>query len=162
MPPRQAKPGQSDRSGARAVLVVGTDDWAIEQATDQLTAAGMRVLTCHPSGQPAFPCNALVEGRTCPLDVGFDVVVDVRARPEAMPTQGEMGVICALHAEVPLVTAGIAGRNPFASWAVRALGKNDDLAAAVEDTVPESEFARANHAKHLDLRESPVTPGEKS
>lgn len=142
------------------MLVVGTDDWAVEQATDQLMAAGMRVLTCHPSGQPAFPCNALVEGRTCPLDVGFDVVIDVRARPEATPTQGEIGVICALHAGVPLVTAGIAGRNPFAPWALRAVGKRDDLAAVVEELVPESEFVRVEHDNHLDLRTARVAPGE--
>ena len=63
------------------MLVVGTDDWAIEQSAAALEEAGFGVLRCHEPGAPAFPCNALIEGRTCPLDVGFDVVATVRARP---------------------------------------------------------------------------------
>jgi len=143
------------------VLVVGTDEWAIEQAADQLVAAGIRALTCHPIGQPSFPCNALVEGRTCPLDVGFDAVIDMRARPEATPAQGEMGVICALRTKVPLITAGISGRNPFERWAVQTVGKNDDLAAMVEQVVPDLGLAGvgASH-EHLDRREMHATPGE--
>ena len=71
------------------VLVVGTDDWAVEQAAQLLTGAGSPVLTCHEPGEPAFPCNALIEGRTCPLDAGFDVVATVRARANAAPVQAE-------------------------------------------------------------------------
>ncbi|HEX5267702.1 MAG TPA: hypothetical protein VFW24_13105, partial [Acidimicrobiales bacterium] len=75
------------------VLVVGTDDWATDQSAQVLEANGHRVLVCHETGEPTFPCNALIEGRTCPLDVGFEVVLTARARPSAAPTQGEMGVI---------------------------------------------------------------------
>ncbi|MGH9034489.1 MAG: hypothetical protein ACRD0O_01885, partial [Acidimicrobiia bacterium] len=105
-----------------AVLVVGTDDWAVEQVASTLGDAGCRTLTCHPAGQPAFPCNALVEGRVCPLDVGFAVVVTVRARPLDQPAPGEMGVVCGLHAGAALVTAGMGGRNPFAPWVTRTVG----------------------------------------
>src|SRR5437764_14298870 len=82
-------------------LVVGTDDWAIEQGAEALEGAGHDILRCHEPGEPAFPCNALREGRTCPLDVGFDVVVTVRARPSAPPIHGEFGAVFALPAQVP-------------------------------------------------------------
>jgi hypothetical protein len=115
------------------VLVVGTDGWAIDQVASTAAAAGLQPLTCRPPGEPAFPCNALVEGRTCPLDVGFDVALTVRARPVDTPADGEMGAVCALHAGVALVTAGMAARNPFAAWATRAMGPDDDLAAVVAE-----------------------------
>lgn len=133
--------GRDETSDMRppTVLVVGTDDWAIQQAVDQLEAAGIQTVTCHPCGEPSFPCNALVEGRVCPLDAGFDLAVTVRARPDALPAPGELGVICALHAHVGLITAGIAGRNPFAPWASRSVGRADDLAAVVRDVLRESD-----------------------
>jgi hypothetical protein len=118
---------------ARSVLVVGTDDWAVEQTAAQLAEAGHRVLTCHPPGQPAFPCNAMVEGRTCPLDVGFAVAVTVRARPVDTPAPGEMGVICAIRAGAPLVIAGMGGRNPFQPWAARSVGPDDSLPTVVAE-----------------------------
>ena len=149
--------GVSDGSGdsrPRAVLVVGTDDWGIQQAVDHLEAAGITTLTCHPYGEPSFPCNALVEGRTCPLDAGFDLVVTVRARPDALPAPGELGVICALHAHVGLITAGIAGRNPFAPWAQRSVGRADDLAAVVTDVL------RERSESTVDLRSTAAVGGE--
>jgi len=118
---------------ARSVLVVGTDDWAVEQTAAQLAEAGHGVLTCHPPGQPAFPCNAMVEGRTCPLDVGFAVAVTVRARPVDTPAPGEMGVICAIRAGAPLVIAGMGSRNPFQPWAARAVGPDDSLPTVVAE-----------------------------
>ena len=153
--PNAAESAQS----APAVLVVGTDDWGIQQAADQLEAAGFRPLTCHPPGAPAFPCNALVEGRECPLEVGFDLAVTIRARPDAEPSQAEMGVICALQRGVPLITAGMAGRNPFAPWAVWAVGRSDDLVAVVRTAVGERSRAKASGADPdtLDLR--PILTG---
>src|SRR5258708_40374596 len=81
-------------SHAPRVLVVGTDDWAIEQGADALEASGHDVLRCHEPGQPAFPCNALRPGGVCPLTVGFDLVVSMRSRPVASPQQSELGAIC--------------------------------------------------------------------
>ena len=134
------------------MLVVGTDDWGIEQAVDQLEAAGVTTRTCHALGDPAFPCNALVEGRVCPLDAGFDLVVTVRARPDAVPAAGEMGVICALHEGIELVTAGMAGRNPFEPWATRAVGRGDDLVAVVAQIYRDRELASERREINVDLR----------
>lgn len=141
--------------------MVGTDDWAVEQAVEQLTASGHRTLTCHPPGQPAFPCNALVEGRVCPLDEGFDVVLTARATPERLPTVGEMGVICALHAGKPLVTAGTQGRSPFVPWTTREVGGGDDLAQVVDEMFDAAAHA-APRQPALDLRDIKVRRGDRS
>jgi hypothetical protein len=126
------RPERSSGASRRPVLVVGTDDWAVEQSIALLAEAGHETLSCHPPGEPAFPCNAFVEGRVCPLDVGFDIVVSVRARPMDQPAVGEMGVVCGLRAGAALVTAGMGGRNPFAALATRDMGRDHDLAAVVE------------------------------
>ena len=101
------------------VLVVGTDDWAVEQAVARLAEAGATVFTCHDPGRPAFPCNALV-GRGCPLD---------------RPAPGEMGVVCGLHRGAALVSAGMAGSNPFGPWVTRAVTADEQLAVVVSDVV---------------------------
>ena len=124
------------------VLVVGTHDWAIEQAAASLEGAGCSVLRCHEPGQPSFPCNALIEGRTCPLDAGFDVAVSVRARPLGSLAQSEFGVICALHHGMPLVVAGVAPERPLGPWAAETVRQGDDLASACIRAArePESEL----------------------
>jgi hypothetical protein len=119
-------------TGPPTVLVVGTDDWAIEQSATELEAGGCTVLRCHEPGEPAFPCNALIQGRTCPLDVGFDVVVTVRARATSEPSQAEMGVVCALHQGAPLVVAGVASERPFGPWAALAVEQGGDVVTACE------------------------------
>ena len=124
---RRAKPRRR-----LTVLVVGTDDWASEQSAAVLESAGHRVLRCHEPGEPAFPCNALISGRTCPLDVRFDLVLTARARPTPSPESGEMGVICALHESVRLITSGISENNPFAPWTAVTVGLDGDLADACE------------------------------
>jgi hypothetical protein len=117
------------------ILVIGTDEWAIEQGARAIGARGHRVLRCHEPGEPAFPCNALVEGRTCPLDVGFDVVVTVRGRPAPSPTFSEFGAICALHEDRPLVVAGLSQLNPFAGWAEQTVAADGDIVVACEEVV---------------------------
>jgi len=112
------------------VLVVGTHDWAIEQAAASLEEAGCSVLRCHEPGQPSFPCNALIEGRTCPLDAGFDGVATVRARPLGSLAQSEFGVTCGLHHGMPLVVAGVAPERPLGPWATETVRQGDDLATA--------------------------------
>ena len=134
-PSGAAQPARTATASARGkgrltVLVVGTDDWAAHQSATVLESAGHRVLTCHEPGEPAFPCNALIPGRRCPLDVGFDVVLTARARPASTPTAGEMGVTCALHDGVPLVVAGISAENPFEEWTAITVGSDGDVAAA--------------------------------
>lgn len=117
------------------VLVVGTDDWAIDQAATELEHRGFAVLRCHEPGQPAFPCNALIEGRSCPLDVGFGVVADVRARPLTNLSQPEFGVVCALHHGHPLVVAGLSQEIPLGPWAARKVTEGKDLATTCEEVL---------------------------
>ncbi|MEA3076556.1 MAG: hypothetical protein QOF60_1464 [Actinomycetota bacterium] len=116
-----------------AVLAVGTDDWATEQAAAALSRAGHEVLRCHEPGEPTFPCNALVAGRTCPLDAKPDVVLAMRARPDASATPGEFGAICALRSGTPLVVAGMTSMHPFAAWANRVVGTGGDAVSACEE-----------------------------
>lgn len=118
--------------------MVGTHDWAIEQAAVSIEAAGCSVLRCHEPGQPSFPCNALIEGRTCPLDAGFDVVATVRARPLSSLAQSEFGVVCALHHGIPLVVAGVAPDRPLGPWAAEQVGQGGDLASACENAARRS------------------------
>jgi hypothetical protein len=115
-----------------SILVVGTTDWAIEQGADALEAAGNTVLRCHEPGAPAFPCNALIEGRICPLDAGFEVAVTLRGRPAPSPTQAEFGAVCALRSGLPLVVAGLSRSNPFAPWASRTVARDGDLGEACQ------------------------------
>src|SRR3954447_13100797 len=93
-------------------LVVGTDDWATAQAAESLAAAGIGVARCHDPGRPAFPCNAFIPGKECPLEAGFDVVVTARARPSRVVEPGEIGVVCALRTGRPLIVAGLTAHNP--------------------------------------------------
>ncbi|MCU1460124.1 MAG: hypothetical protein JWO37_199 [Acidimicrobiales bacterium] len=122
------------RTGAPAhpltCLVVGTDDWAIEQGALSLEMAGHEVARCHEPGAPVFPCRALQPGGQCPLDAGVDVVVTMRARPDNIPLPAEIGVICALHVGVPLVVAGLATDHPFAPWTDATVDPTGDLADA--------------------------------
>lgn len=111
-------------------LVVGTDDWAIGQTTAGLEEQGWRVLHCHEPGEDAFPCNALRAGRTCPLDVGFDVVVTARARALPAPAPSEFGVVCALRTRVPLVVAGVGHERPFGPWTEVAVRRGGDVVSA--------------------------------
>ena len=128
-----AQRGVTEGTRVLSVLVVGTDDWAIEQSAAALQAAGHEPLRCHEPGTPAFPCNALLPGRRCPLDIGVDAVVTSRARPVSAPTLTETGVTCALHAQVPLVVTGISDRGPFRELAARVVTSHGSVAAAVED-----------------------------
>jgi len=122
---------------ARRVLVVGTDDWAIEQSAAALEEAGFGILRCHEPGEPEFPCNALIEGRSCPLDVGFDVVATVRARPLDTLAPGELGVVCALRHGIPLVAAGVAPDRPFGPWAAITVEQGGELVGACEKVAGE-------------------------
>jgi hypothetical protein len=122
----------TDKGGAPRVLVVGTDDWAIEQSAEALEEAGFGILRCHEPGEPEFPCNALMKGRTCPLDIGFDAVATVRARPLDTMAPGELGVVCALRHGIPLVAAGVAPERIFGPWAAITVEQGGELVAACE------------------------------
>jgi hypothetical protein len=113
-----------------SALVVGTDDWAVDRAAASLHQANIGVLRCHESGDPAFPCNAFIPGRMCPLDAGFDVVLTVRARPSRQPEPGEMGVVCALRTGRPLVVGGVTMGNPFSKVATAVVAEGGNAADA--------------------------------
>ena len=100
------------------VLVVESDRHTADQAIADLRAAGHEVARCHERGLPAFPCNALADGGTCPLDSGsgVDVLLDYRAHPHPRPTRFEDGVCCALRHQIPIVVAGASALNPFDHW----------------------------------------------
>jgi hypothetical protein len=115
------------------VLVVGVEDWGIEQAAAALGGAGHTVLRCHEPGEPAFPCNALIPDRTCPLAVGFHVALTVRTRPAPPPAPGEMGVICALSRAIPLVVAGVGGDGTLEGLATTVVPRHDSVVSACED-----------------------------
>jgi hypothetical protein len=144
--PRAQRPGAlapaTERTKPLNVLVVGTDDWAIDQAVAALAARGHHPLTCHASGAAPFPCNALLPGRTCPLDVGFSVVVTVRARATGDPAPAEFGVTCALHAGASLVVAGVSAHNPFERWSTQVVDLGGDLATECERVAREASEAQ--------------------
>ncbi len=130
--------GRPDGNGERrspSVLVVGTDDWALDQGAAALDSAGMQVLRCHEPGAPAFPCNALIPGGVCPLDAGFDVVLTTRARPTPTIQPGEIGVVCALRTGRPLVVAGAARHNPFADLTATVVAEHGDVVTACRSVI---------------------------
>ena len=100
------------------VLVVGSEDWSVARASSELRAAGVTVLRCNDSVEDPFPCNAVLPGRSCPLDAGrVDVILAVRGRPRSAITLGEMGAICGLRARIPVVTAGLYEASGLERWA---------------------------------------------
>lgn len=142
-----------EMSQHQRVLVVGTDDWAADRAAASVERAGLDVLRCHESGQPAFPCNAFIPGRTCPLDVGFDVVLTVRARPSRESEPGEVGVVCALRTGRPLVVAGVTMGNPFTRIATAIVAEGGDAAEACRAAAEiKAADPSTERAEVLDLR----------
>jgi hypothetical protein len=133
-----AGPGRTSRSAsthAAEILVVGAEDWAIDDATSQLHAAGRTVHRCSDTTEVPFPCNALIPGRGCPLDQHhIDVVLNIRSRPEAQPALAEMGAICGLRDRIPLVLAGLSGVSGLAPWGVR-VPDEGDIVTTCDDAV---------------------------
>jgi len=153
---RRIRPGRAAKERVpevevRTVLVVGTDEWAIGQAVHTLEGAGHRTVRCHDPSEAAFPCNALIAGRTCSLDVGFDVAVTIRTRPGSAPMVSEFGAICALRTGHPLVVAGMSQPNPFQPWAAQIVGRNDDIPGACDEVAKAARFVEPV----IDLRERP-------
>jgi hypothetical protein len=130
--------GRPNRAIAAEVLVVGADDWAVNDATSQLRAAGRTVHRCSESSEAPFPCNALIPGRGCPLDRHeVDVVLNIRTRPEAQPTLAEMGAICGLRDGIPLVVAGMSEISGFSAWAER-VPSAGDIVSTCDRVIQES------------------------
>jgi hypothetical protein len=144
-------PGSSSGTGpvptgaAREILVVGSEDWAIRQAQEELTEAGRVVHRCHDSAESPFPCNALVAGMGCPLDRHpVDVVLDVRAGPHRDPSLGEMGAICGIRAGLPLVVAGLSVAMKLAPWATRVPAQGTIVESCDAAVAPQTTPANTN------------------
>ena len=123
---RLEQEGRTASTCAAEILVVGAEDWAIDDAASQLQAAGRHVHRCSETTEAPFPCNALIPGRGCPLDQHrVDVVVNIRSRPESQPSLAEMGAICGLRDRIPLVVAGMSGVSGLTPWALRVPDEGD-------------------------------------
>ena len=115
------------------VLVFESEPGAADESRRELIDAGHAVLSCHDSGQPAFPCRGLSDDATCPLRAGtVDVAITVRPSPRPQPAPTEDGVQCALMARVPLVVAGSAAPGPFDGFATRSLSRTHDVVSTCE------------------------------
>ena len=115
------------------VLLIESEPGAAVVAQSELEAAGHIVHRCHEPAANAFPCNAIAEGRRCPLETAsIDVALDVRRRPRSEPTVYEDGVSCALHHHVPTVVAGPAALSPFDGYATATLNRTYDVVETCE------------------------------
>jgi hypothetical protein len=115
------------------VLLLESEPGAAAVARHELEGAGHHVRTCHDPFEPAFPCNALREGRGCPLEADpIDVALDVRRRRQSAPSALEDGVACALRHHVPLVVAGATAPAPHHEFAAEVLEDAFDVAGACE------------------------------
>lgn len=115
------------------VLLLESEPGAAVVARHELEGAGHLVRTCHEPFEPSFPCNALREGRGCPLDADpIDVTLDVRQRRQSVPRSLEDGVACALRHHIPLVVAGATAPAPHHDFAAEVLEDGFDVVPACE------------------------------
>ena len=122
------------------VLLIESRPGVTDHTADLLEAAGHRVHRCHEPGEPGFPCKAVVDTETCPVDAHVDVALVVRPRIAPRPTSMEDGVSCAIRAGLPVVEQGTDVLDPFAPWVTRRVHRDEDVVAACEQAV---EFADA-------------------
>ena len=117
------------------VLVLEDAPGAARQAREELLAGGHHVYACHEPGAPAFPCNAIADGRRCPLDSEvIDVALVVRAHNASVPAPREDGAACAIRRKVPLVVAGETTLHPYGDYAADVVDGTLGLVAACERT----------------------------
>jgi hypothetical protein len=111
------------------ILMTASDERGGARARTVLEDAGHEVLACvGPAGEP-FPCRG-VAGETCPLDAGASVAVSCPGSVPPEPSAGEVGLVCALRHQLPVLVAAPAD----VSWPGSRFGlvPLDDLPAAVE------------------------------
>lgn len=102
-------------------------------AADVLQAAGHDVVRCSPTTGRPFPCVG-TSGR-CPLDGTVAVAVVVHDRPSTDIDPGEIGAVCALRDDIPIVVAGNGAHSPLREVASAVAASVTDLAAACERAV---------------------------
>jgi hypothetical protein len=129
------------------VLVLESERGAADVARHDLVTAGHTVVGCHEAGEPVFPCNALIEGRGCPLDTEvIDVALVVRRHHGAVPRASEDGARCALVHQIPLVVTGRVLLNPFDAFATE-VTRSENLVEACERA------AHTSSRRHVDAAE---------
>ena len=95
------------------VLVIESHDGTGQRHAAALATAGHRVRRCSSPGANAFPCAAIIDAGSCPVDHGVDVALLVRRNVALRPSDREQGVSCAIRAGVPVVEDGPAVLDPF-------------------------------------------------
>lgn len=115
------------------VMLVGTVPDAIDRTEEILRSGGHEVVHCRDEHAGTFPCTALTERGSCPLEVApVDVVVTTRDRAWPRPAPMEDGAVCAIQRFVPLVVHGVPALDPFEQWAVAETRTAADLLDAIE------------------------------
>jgi hypothetical protein len=98
------------------VLVVESHQRIAYEAEATLLAAGHRAHRCHGRDDLGFPCRAITDPGSCPIDAGIDVALLVRQHVMPRPTPLEVGVNCAIRAGIPIVEKGPAALDPYDRW----------------------------------------------
>lgn len=127
------------------VLLIESRPDAGASAATGLEAAGHHVLRCHERGAPAFPCAALVEGRSCPVDDGVDLALLVRPVIAPRPSAAEEGVTCAIRAGLPIVEQGSDVLDPFDTWVTTRVHHDGDVVAACEGALEAGDEVLQRH-----------------
>jgi len=109
-------------------VIVAAEDFTVMAGTISHTANSKRYRAAELALRDRVPLVMMLDG------AGFRA--DGKAYGKS-PTDLLSQSRCSGY--VPLITAGIAGRNPFAPWASRSVGRADDLAAVVHDVLREAE-----------------------
>jgi len=122
------------------VMLIESRPGVAGRTAQALEEAGCRVHRCHEPGEPSFPCAALVDPGSCPIDGHVDVALLVRPRIAPRPSAIEDGAICAIRAGIPVVEQGTDVLDPFAPWLTLRTHRDGDALAACVKAV---EFADA-------------------
>lgn len=127
----------------RVLVLEGTPGAGVT-ASEQLTAAGHAVTSCH-DGPSSFPCRGLGGGGGCPIEDGapIDAALLIRDTAGPEPTATEDGVRCALRRHIPLAIAGELEDNPYLSFAAATSNGFDHIVGVTEEAV---EAPMAGHA----------------
>jgi hypothetical protein len=110
------------------------------EVEDRLRAAGHDVARCLGADDPLFPCVGL-DG-SCPLEHpdAVDAVVAVRTPTDPDQTISEMGVTCALRADIPVIVTGQGQLDPYGDRVHRV--DEADLLAGWQQVVDDAHEAR--------------------
>ncbi len=127
------------------VLILESRNGAARHHAEALRDAGHRVHLCHDDGSFDFPCRAITDGETCPIDQGIDVALVVRRGVNPKPTPGEQGVSCAIRAGIPVVEDGPTVLDPYEPFLT--LRVTGDVAGSVERAVTLSDDEIREHLR---------------